>query len=344
MLLRNAALFVGCACLWGGLAGCNAPPAPSVAPAASPAPVAAPAVAAPSPAPKVAPVSARPANEAGLVPILEYHRITKKPTRYDRTAADFRNDLERLRREHYRPVALQDLLAGNIRLPPGASPVVLTFDDADASQFRYRPGGGVDPDCAVGILKTFAEKHPDFPPVATFYVLPDSAFGAARERAAKFQALRDMGCEIGNHTVTHRSLKPLSDAQVQQEIGGAVAKINAIAPGMNVKSIALPMGISPRNTALLKHGTFAGKPYTNASVLLVGANPAPSPHTKAFDPLRLPRIQAVEGDSGITDWLNKLRKNGVYVSDGDDAVITVSAKDAATVPPARRGKRRLVSR
>ena len=268
-----------------------------------------------------------------MVPVLEYHRITAKPSRYDRTAAQFRGDLERLYREGYRPVALGDVLRRRIDLPRGASPVVLTFDDADASQFRYRPDGSLDPDCAVAILEAFARKHPDWTTRATFYVLPDSAFGSAKERAAKFRHLREtLGCEIGNHTVTHRSLRALSDEAVQREIGGAVRKIQAILPGTPVESIALPMGISPRNRALLAKGSFAGKAYANAAVLLVGANPAPSPHAKAFDPLRLPRIQAVEGEAGITYWLDRLKKPGaVYVSDGDPDRVTLPSPAAGTV-------------
>jgi hypothetical protein len=271
------------------------------------------------------PVSTRQPNEGGLIPILEYHRITTKPTRYDRTAADFRRDLERLYREGYRPVALQDLLSGKIDLPRGASPVVLTFDDADASQFRYRSDGTIDPDCAVGILEAFARKHPDWTTRATFYVLPDSAFGPAKERAEKFRYLREkMGCEIGNHTVTHRSLRSLPDQAVQREIGEAVQKIQTILPGTPVQSIALPMGISPKNRTLLATGSFDGHIYTNKAVLLVGANPAPSPASTEFDPLRLPRIQAVEGEAGITYWLDRLRKPGaVFVSDGDPEKVTM---------------------
>ncbi|MBC8142061.1 MAG: polysaccharide deacetylase family protein [Armatimonadetes bacterium] len=349
MTFRNTALPMTFVCLPLWLAGCSTPSvttatvAPSAQASAAPSSPVAPA--SPMPAPSVAalPVSNRPANEAGLVPILEYHRITKKPTRYDRTAADFREDLERLRREHYRPVALQDLLAGKMNLPKGASPVVLTFDDADATQFRYLPMSDIDPDCAVGILQAFAKKYPDFPVVATFYVLPESAFGVAKDRAAKFKHLRDIGCEIGNHTVTHRSLKSLTDAQVQAELGGAVQKINAILPDTSVTSVALPMGISPKSAALLARGTFAGRPYMNASVLLVGANPSPSPYSENFDPMRLPRIQAVEGESGITDWLNKLGKSSVYVSDGDDTTVSVPANNAAIIASARLRGRRVVT-
>jgi peptidoglycan/xylan/chitin deacetylase (PgdA/CDA1 family) len=278
-------------------------------------------------------VSAAPPNEGGLVPILEYHRIVAKAGLYDRTPNAFRRDLARLYKEGYRPVLLQDLVRGKVDLPRGASPVVLTFDDADASQFRYLPGTGerrVDPDCAVGILRAFARAHPDFPAHATFYVLPESAFGPARERPEKFRTLRDeMGCEIGNHTVTHRSLRAMSDAAVAAEIGGCVAKIQAILPGTKVESIALPMGISPKNRALLVSGTGNGQRYTNKAVLLVGANPAPSPFSPEFKPLRLPRIQAVEGPLGITYWLDYLKKPGRrFVSDGDPARVTLPATAA----------------
>jgi peptidoglycan/xylan/chitin deacetylase (PgdA/CDA1 family) len=288
-------------------------------------------------------VSDRPANEAGLIPVLEYHRITMKPTRYDRTAADFRKDLERLYKEGYRPVALQDMLAGKIDLPAGASPVILTFDDADASQFRYRKDGSVDPDCAVGILQAFEKKHADWKTRATFYVLPESAFGPAKERPAKFKTLRDeMGCEIGNHTVKHNSLRAMSDAEVQAEIGGCVQKIQKILPDTPVTSIALPMGIAPKNRALLAKGAFANQPYTNASVMLVGANPSPSPYAKSFDPMFIPRIQSVEGDSGITYWLDRMKKQkSAYVSDGDPNLVTIPASEASNVSQDHLGERKL---
>jgi peptidoglycan/xylan/chitin deacetylase (PgdA/CDA1 family) len=290
--------------------------------------------------------SSVPANEAGLIPVLEYHRIVKKAGIYDRSPAAFRKDLDRLYKERYRPVALQDVLAGNIDLPAGLSPVILTFDDADATQFRYKPDGTLDPDCAVAILQEFEQKHPDWKTKATFYVLPESAFGPAKQRPEKLRILRDeMGLEIGNHTVTHGSLKRMTDAQVQKEIGGAVQKINAYLPDTKVESIALPMGISPKNKALLKSGTYNGTTYANKAVMLVGANPGPSPFSKKFDPMAWPRIQAVEGPSGSTYWLDKLKKPGVrYVSDGDPKVVTVPKSEEKNIASERLGEKQVVVR
>lgn len=285
-----------------------------------------------------------PANEAGEIPVLEYHRIVAKAGPYDRTPDVFRKELERLYKEGYRPVALQDVRVGNIDLPPGLSPVVLTFDDADASQFRYKSDGTLDPDCAVAILKKFEETHPGWKTKATFFVLPESAFGPEKQRADKLRILRDeMGVEIGNHTITHGSLKKMTEAQVQKEIGGAVQKINAYLPDTKVESIALPMGIAPKNHALLKSGAYNGVPYANNAVLLVGANPAPSPFSKKFDPMKWPRIQSAEGPSGSTYWLDKLKKPGVrYVCDGDPSVVTVPKGREDTLSPERLGGKQVV--
>lgn len=266
------------------------------------------------------------ANEAGVVPILEYHDITNGRSSMCRSAAAFRRDLERLYKENYRPVLLKDFLANRIDVPPGMTPVIFTFDDARQSQFHYKPDGTIDPDCAIGILQAFAKKHPDFPVRATFYVLPKVGFGPPSAQAAKkMQALLDMGCEIGNHTVTHRSLKSLSDTEVQKEIADCVRLVQKLVPNTEVNTLALPMGISPRNRALAASGEYKGQKYTNKAVLLVGANPAPAPASPKYDPLRLPRIQACEGDAGITYWLDDLKRHPErrYISDGDPTTVTV---------------------
>jgi hypothetical protein len=65
---------------------------------------------------------------------------------------------------------------------------------------------------------------------------------------------------------------------------------------------------------------------------MVAGGAAPSPFARGFDPLRLPRIQAVERD--LAHWLGYFEKSPQerFVSDGDAA--------AVTVPSARRDKLR----
>lgn len=264
-------------------------------------------------------------NEAGVVPILEYHDVLPKERSMVRSIDNFKHDLQRLYEEGYRPVLLRDYLDNKIDLPLGMAPVVFTFDDARNSQFRYLPSGEVDPTCVVGIWQEFAKTHPDFPVKATFYVLPTVGFCGTADGPKKVKALLAMGCEIGNHTVSHPALSKLSDDKVQQELGDCVANIEKLAPGTKVDTVALPMGISPKNKKLLASGSYHGQAYSNRAVLLVGANPAPAPISKRFNPMRLPRIQACEQNSGSTFWLDRIKKGemGRYVSDGDPGTTTI---------------------
>ena len=59
---------------------------------------------------------------------------------------------------------------------------------------------------------------------------------------------------------------------------------------------------------LIKSFEKDGKKYSMYAALLVGANPAPSPEDKAFDPYRIPRVQGIEGEAGITFWLDQIEK------------------------------------
>jgi hypothetical protein len=58
---------------------------------------------------------------------------------------------------------------------------------------------------------------------------------------------------------------------------------------------------------------------------MVAGGAAPSPFARGFDPLRLPRIQAVERD--VAYWLAYFDKHPQerFVSDGDTGSITVPA-------------------
>jgi hypothetical protein len=80
------------------------------------------------------------------------------------------------------------------------------------------------------------------------------------------------------------------------------------------------------------HGTAKGTTYNHDAVLMVAGGAAPSPYSRAFDPIRLPRIQAVERD--LVYWLNYFDKNPLerFVSDGD--------ANSVTVPTAKRDKLR----
>jgi len=286
------------------------------------------------------------ANELGLVPVLMYHRIVDQPSSvYDRTPADFRAELERLAREGYVPVRASDYATGRMNVPAGKHPVVLTFDDSSTSQFTLGPDGQPAPNTAVAILLEVARQYPGFTPTATFYVNA-SPFNDA-DGARTLRWLHDNGFEIGNHTFGHANLRAASDQRVQEEIVKAQQMIQNAVPEAEVRTLALPFGIHPKKKELARAGSADGVSYEHHGVMLVGANPAPSPYATTFDPLNIPRIrsQGTTGDqafSGSTAWLDKLASGELprYTSDGDPRTISFPKRMAEVLRPELQQKAR----
>ena len=273
-----------------------------------------------------------PPNELGRVMILEYHKIDLPEERWTRTPANFRRDLERLWERGYRLVALNDVLDGKIGIRRGATPVVLTFDDSSPGQFKLieKNGGSVlDPDCAVGILEAFERQHPEFGHAATFYVLPGAdppnrLFNQKELVGRKLQYLASHGYEIGNHTLWHANLSKYPERVVRQQLATAQEWIQKDVPGYRIRTLALPMGAFPKDVRWAIEGAEGKTAYRHDAILMVAGGAAPSPYARAFDPYRLPRIQAVETE--LAQWLTYFERNPQerYVSDGDPAAITVA--------------------
>jgi peptidoglycan/xylan/chitin deacetylase (PgdA/CDA1 family) len=259
------------------------------------------------------------ANELGLVPVLMYHRIVAAPKSvYDRTPGDFRAELTRLATQHYVPVTAAEYTEGHIDIPAGTHPVVLTFDDGDRSQFALSGDGTPTGTSAVGILLAVARAHPGFRPVATFYVNRDP-FGDPGGRHT-LPWLHAHGFDIGNHTLDHANLRTSTPDVVHAEIIRCDQEIRSAVPGTAPTTLALPYGAHPHRSTL----ALRGSGYHYRGVFLVGANPAPSPFARTFDPLNIPRIRS-EGPTGpdatygSSAWLARLAEDPTsrYTSDGD---------------------------
>ncbi|KFU80237.1 polysaccharide deacetylase family protein [Amycolatopsis lurida] len=303
-------------------------PAPA-APAAPAAPVT-------SPAPVPARVTADDArrvgaDELGRIPILMYHRVVAEPrSAYDRTPADFRAELERLAAEDYVPVTTADLVSGNLDLPAGTHPVVLTFDDGDPSVFALTPEGEPAPGTAVRILLDVAAAHPRFRPVASVYV-NEHPFGGD-ERALRW--LAEHRFEIGNHTARHTNLRRATESAASAAIVEGDTLIRRAVPGYRPSTLALPYGARPRRAET----ALRGPGYSYAGVLLVGAGPAPSPCSREFDPASIPRIRSqatgAGAEYGSARWLDELGSAAGrrYTADGDPA--TISYPRTAPAPAA----------
>jgi peptidoglycan/xylan/chitin deacetylase (PgdA/CDA1 family) len=272
--------------------------------------------------------------------ILEYHQIAEPEARWVRTPANFRRDLERLWERGYRLVSLGSVLDGEIDLPAGTSPVVLTFDDSSPGQFRYLERGGrleIDPDSAIGILEAFARTRPPFGLKATFYVLPGveqphRLFGQPEHEGQKLQYLVSRGFEIGNHTLWHATLSKYPEATVRKQLAEAQRWIQRLVPGYQPRTLALPLGVFPRELEWAIRGSVNGVSYRHDALLMVAGGAAASPFSRRFDPYRLPRIQAIESE--LSYWLRYFEKHPDerFVSDGDPGTVTI--------PKARRGELR----
>lgn len=288
------------------------------------------------------------ANELGVVPVLMHHEI--RPDRigpYDQTPAEFRLELKMLWAQGYWPVRAVDLATGSLSVPAGKTPVVLTFDDGTQFQFSYDARGRIKRSTAIGVLLDFARTHPGFRPAGTFYVLREPFAGTPRGPAMLRWLVRH-GFELGNHTRDHVPLGSLSSTQVQRELVLGQKVISDAVPGARVQTMSLPLGVMPRPAVLARHGRWGGRSYRNAGVFLVGANPAPSPFSRGFDPAAIPRIRSShlpwngERDFGAAYWFDQLRRHPEqrYVSDGDRRTIAFPRAGAAELAPRFRSRAR----
>lgn len=256
-------------------------------------------------------------NKKGSVMILMYHNIGDEEGTWTRTRDNFRKDMETLYKKGYRLVSLGDYLDDNMDIPLGTTPVILTFDDGSPGQFDFndtKEGLEVDPESAVGIMLDFYEEHPDFGLEATFYV-NWKPFNSKYWQEA-LQKIDELGMDIGNHTLTHTNLRDAPKEEYPREIGGLAAHVQEALPGCQMDTLALPFGSYPSSLEDVLQGEYQGKEYEIRALLLVGANPAPSPVDEDFDPLRIPRIRADE--ENLTKWMEYFDNNPDkrYVSSG----------------------------
>jgi peptidoglycan/xylan/chitin deacetylase (PgdA/CDA1 family) len=280
-------------------------------------------------------------NELGRIPILEYHQLGDADSRWTRSRASFKRDLELLYARGYRPITVAELVDKHFDIPKGMTPVVFTFDDASPGQFSYIERNGaleVDPKSVIGIWLDFAKSHPGWGTKATFCLLPGAAAGHAffgdkgidgqqtAWRYKKLQFLVAQGFELCNHTLWHAQLNKYSDAVVQEQIGRSLMAIDSAVADYKVRTFALPLGLWPKNRALTRRGSYTDPKthrtitYSHDAVLEVSGGPARSPYDPQFDAGKLPRWQVL--GNTLEQILDQLDKNASrYVSDGDPKTV-----------------------
>lgn len=275
-------------------------------------------------------------NKLGVIPVLEYHLIGERESRWSRNWQRFAKDLELLHARGYRPITVRQLVTKQVDVGPGLTPVVITFDDASPGQFRYIEKGDsliVDPTSALGVWEAFAKKHPEWRGRGVFCVLPGADQGHAffgdkgiqgqktAWRHRKIAHLVRTGHEVCNHTLWHANLSKMSDAVVQEQIARAQLAVDSAVKGYGLRTMALPLGMWPKNRGLLSAGRWTDKKtgiehrYTIDAVLMVAGGPSKSPFDPTFDKMKIPRIQ-VFGDE-LERILDQLDRRGLrFFGDG----------------------------
>lgn len=282
-------------------------------------------------------------DETGQIMVLMYHQIGAEEATWVRTPEAFREDLQTLYDQGFRPISLSDYVSGNITTQAGMTPFVLTFDDGRMNNFKWLEDGSIDPECAVGILVDFNKSHPDFPLEATFFLTGSNPFGQQKLVKEKLKQLLDLGMDVGNHTVNHPNFSKITDAAtVQMEIGQQAQFIESlIDQDYTVNTLALTYGSRPKDDALkayLVEGSYHDVAYRNIVLLNVGSNPGDSPYTTRFDATNVPRVRASQLDTagvGLYDYLAAYEKNPQrrFISDGNPDLVTVPQASADKLKP-----------
>jgi peptidoglycan/xylan/chitin deacetylase (PgdA/CDA1 family) len=218
-------------------------------------------------------------------PILMYHEVGphRRGSRLNHWRVlpeDFAAHLDLLGRRGIRGVALRDLLE---RPSADERRAVITFDDGYAGVLSR----------ALPLLKAHGFS-------ATVFVVSGKLGGVndwdvetpgdALLAADGVRALHAAGIEIGAHGATHRALPELSDAELDAEVAGSKAALEAVT-GAPVASFCYPYGaFDDRSVAAVR---AAG--YRAATVIRGGIVPDLS------DPYRLKRV-AVRGTNTLLDF------------------------------------------
>ena len=280
-----------------------------------------------------------PPNELGRIMVLEYHRLGNNEGEFIRKRENFQKDLEALYAKGYRPITMRQVAEGNIDVPAGTTPVVFTIDDSSLGQFYYLPNGEIDPNTMAGMWANFQKRNPAWKNGAVWCVLPaadhpSNFFGEKKSREIpreereatikkKVDYLVQNGHEICNHTLYHARLDRGTDAQVQEWLGRGEDSIKVYLPqDYDITTMALPLGMWPKNRALAWQGNWKGKPYSYDVVLEVSGGPNVSPYDKDWNPRSVDRFIVAPG--ALERQLERWEKDPAnrFVSDGDPRTVS----------------------
>lgn len=282
------------------------------------------------------------ANEMGLVLVVVYNKISSETSdSTTRTPDELRDDLALLEREGFYPINIRDLVAGNIDIPAGKSPVAITFDGSSPGQYRILDDDTLDSTCAVGVMQQFIEAG-YWQPKATFFCLLDvvpsenEVFGQSERRQEKLRNLVAWGYEIGSNTKTHLDLSTAIQDSITSELAQSQSMLNALVGSDHaVSSLSLPYGRFPRYVGILASGTWDDYSYQYTAAVGLDNTLCPSPFSTVFDPMHIPRIASAGDNLAVAIEQLKAQSGLLYISDGDPTSVSAPSSLATSLGQAR---------
>ncbi|QQK08830.1 cell wall-binding repeat-containing protein [Miniphocaeibacter halophilus] len=251
-------------------------------------------------------------NTSGKVMIFTYHDVGDKEHRYQRTPEGFKYDILNLYKKGYLPVSLKDYMRGEINIPSGYTPYVITFDDGNKNKFNILDNGEIDPNSSYAILKELEGKLEFFNPYATFFVSGEIPFGQKEYIEYKFKLMIESGMDIGNHTKNHANLKE-NPRKIEEEIAIQKSNLEKYLPeDYEVNTFAIPFSsvFSGREYKRLISGTFNGIKYNNIAIGIGGWAPDYYPNKSNYNLVsRIPGTRIGVDGYGMYDFIDYFDKN-----------------------------------
>lgn len=249
--------------------------------------------------------------------MLAYHQLAPNTSEYSTghkvRASDLRSQLEALNAAGFTLVPVEGWISGNISVPPGRKPLIISMDDLFFNnQITLDEDGNPSADTMIGIFWQFAQEHPAFGfHLALFASLGDKLYAGPdypdwEERLARAIAwCLDHGAQVYNHTYQHVRLDRTDPLGVKSELRRndiylrellAMIDRQDLIPSLG-NMLALPYGYWPD-----ANGTYNIKNYVTPenlpmqAVFLIDNNEragfVPPPYSPAFDRYKIPRIAA----------------------------------------------------
>jgi len=235
---------------------------------------------------------------------------------------DLRSSLENLYDHGFSLVSLERWISGDLDVPEGRRPIVLTMDDLFfRNQILLGKDGEPDPETGIGVIWQFSKEHQDFGfHLSLFSILGDKYYPSdpaydpdwEKEFAEVVVWLIEHDAMIYNHTYRHGYLglvdNPVSMDTFMEQLKQndmRLRELLAIADREDLTAkvdniLALPGGIPPQSQkdmdTLLSYRNPEGLPL-QAIMHIYSAATDPidltyllSPFSQEFDPFSIPRI------------------------------------------------------